>query len=145
MLQIGVKFGRMILAYNSLFVAIIRYVYIVHRQKANQWEFEKVGRLSQIASIVMPVAIEVVGVFTNLYEEYTSLPGFNECGAFNLGLNNTIDMARPKLSSVELTMMYFPESIVRGVYYIYAFITLAVGLNISEGVLYFRIHKSISR
>ena len=43
--------GRTIIAYNSLFVALIRYVYIVYDQKANQWDFESVGRSFQIASI----------------------------------------------------------------------------------------------
>jgi hypothetical protein len=42
---IVLKFGRMCIGWNSLFVALIRYLYIVHRQKSNQWDFEKVGRI----------------------------------------------------------------------------------------------------
>ena len=145
MLAIGVRFGRMIVAYNSLFVAMIRYVYIVHRQKANQWEFEKVGRCFQIASIAVPVAIECVGVFVDSYQQYTNLPGFDECVAFYQGLNNTIGMAISRPSSVEWTMNYVPESLVLGIYYPYMCITGAVFLNIPEGVFYLRIHQSISR
>jgi hypothetical protein len=145
MIQIGVKFGRTIVAYNSLFVAMIRYVYIVHRQKANQWEFEKVGRYFQIASIAIPVAIECVGVFINPYEQYTNQTGFNECVAFYRGLNTTVGMAISRPSSVEWTMNYVPETLVLGVYYAYMSITGVVFLNITEGMLYFRIHQSISR
>ena len=32
MMQVGVKFGRMIVAYNSFFVALVRYIYIVHHK-----------------------------------------------------------------------------------------------------------------
>jgi hypothetical protein len=145
MLAIGVRFGRMIVAYNSLFVAIIRYVYIVHGQKSNQWEFGKVGRLFQIASIAIPVAIECVGVFTNSYQEYTHQPAFNECIASYRGLNNTVGMAISRPSSVEWTMLYLPESLVLGIYYAYTSITVIVLLNVTEGVLYLRIQQSISR
>ena len=75
------KFGRMIVGYNSLFVALIRYIYIVHRNKANQWEFKKVGRWFQIFSIAVPVAMESVGLFTD--HPWISLvrtqPKFIEC------------------------------------------------------------------
>jgi hypothetical protein len=128
-----------------LFTALIRYVYIVHRQKSNQWEFEKVGRLFQIASIIIPVAIEFVGRFTNSYQELTNQPGFNECVASYRGLNNTVDMAISRPSSVEWTMLYLPESLVLGIYYAYTCITVIVLLNVTEGVLYLRIQQSISR
>ena len=51
----SVVLGRAIVAYNSLFVALIRYVYIVHERKANQWDFELVGKRFQIASISVPI------------------------------------------------------------------------------------------
>ena len=43
-LQISIKFLRMLISWNSFFVALIRYIYIVHREKSNQWEFEQVGK-----------------------------------------------------------------------------------------------------
>ena len=145
MLQVGVKFGRMVVAYNSLFVCLIRYIYIVHHQKSNQWEFEKVGRLFQIASIAVPIAMEFVGVFTNSYPQYTTQPTFNECISFYQGLNNTNGTFISKPSSVEWTMNYIPESLVDGIYYAYFSITAVVCLNVLEGFFYIRIHQSISR
>ena len=53
---IPVRFGRMTIAWNSVFVALIRYIYIVHRKKSNQWEFENVGRYFRISSIAIPVS-----------------------------------------------------------------------------------------
>ena len=145
MMQIGVKFGRMIVAYNSLFVALIRYIYIVHHQKSNQWEFEKVGRLFQTASIAVPIAMESVGVFVNSYAEYTTQPTFNECISFYRGLNNTNVIDIPKPSSVEWTMNFIPESVVHVVYYAYISVTAVVYLNVTEAFCYIRIHQSISR
>ena len=58
------RIGRMCIAYNSLFVAFIRYLYIVHREKANQWNFERTSRRFQIASIAIPVVLQTVYIFT---------------------------------------------------------------------------------
>ena len=33
----AIKLGRTIISWNSFFVALIRYTYIVHREKMNQW------------------------------------------------------------------------------------------------------------
>jgi len=140
-----IKFGRMIIGYNSLLVALIRYIYIVHHKKSNQWNFQKVGRLFKAASVVVPIMMESVGVFTNSYPEYTTQPTFNECIAFHQGLNNSdvIDIPRP--APVKWTMNYIPESVVLGIYYVYAAISVVVLLNVTEGFFYVRIHQSISR
>jgi hypothetical protein len=147
-MQIAVKFGRMIVSYNSLFIAIIRYIYIVHHQKSNQWEFEKVGRFFQIASIAVPIAMESVGVLTNytpVDPEYTTQRTFTECIDFYQGLNSTNGINISKPSSVEWTLNYVPESVVLGIYYAYNFITAVVFLNLIEGFCYIRIHQTISR
>jgi hypothetical protein len=144
-MQIGVRFGRMIVGYNSLFVALIRYIYIDYHQKSNQWEFEKVGRLFQIASIAVPIAIESVGVFTNSYPEYTTQPAFNECIDFYQGLNSTNGINISKPSSVEWAMSYVPETVVHGFFYAYYFIAAVVCLNVIDGFCYIQIHRSISR
>jgi hypothetical protein len=66
----ALKIGRSVIAWNSLFVALIRYIYIVHRQKSNQWDFEKIGRYFRISSIAIPLVVETVGQFVNAYPEY---------------------------------------------------------------------------
>jgi hypothetical protein len=104
-----------------------------------------VGRFFQIASIAVPIAMESIGIFTNSYPEYTTQPTFNECIAFNQGLNNTKGINISKPSSVMWTMNYVPESVVLGIYYVYISITAVVWLNLTEGFCYFRIHQSISR
>jgi len=140
-----VKFGRMVIGYNSLFVALIRYIYIVHHQKSNQWEFQKVGRLFQAASIGVPIMMESVSVFTNSNLEYTTQPKFNECIDFYQRLNNSNAIDIPRPVTVKWTMEYIPESVVLGIYYFYLSISAVVFLNVTEGFCYLRIHQSISR
>ena len=61
------RFGRIFIAYNSIFVVLIRYMYIVHYSKSSLWEFSKVGRYFRIASIAIPVIMETIGSFCLLY------------------------------------------------------------------------------
>ena len=42
--QIGIKFGRLIIAYNSTFIALVRYLYIVHHNRVDKWNYEKVRK-----------------------------------------------------------------------------------------------------
>ena len=144
---IGIKFGRMIVGSNSLFVALIRYIYIVHRKTANQWEFENVGRIFQFASIAVPVAMESVGLFTD--HPWISLvrtqPKFIQCVATHEGLNSTESLIIPKFTTQELALKYVPESIIFGVNCVYSFISVVIFLNLTEGFFYLRIHQIISR
>ena len=141
-----IKIGRMTIAYNSFFVALIRYLYIVHYKASNQWRYENVGRLFQISSIAIPITMEITGLFTYANTEYLrAIPNFESCITTYHGLNNTIGMKIPRIFAVEWTMTYLPESVVLGISYIYLSITAVIALNVIEGFLYIRIHRCISR
>ena len=142
----SITFGRIIIGYNSLFVAFIRYLYIVHHQKSNQWEFERVAKIFQISSFVIPLAINVIDLFTNSHQSWLqNMSKFTECVAFSHGVNSTENFKMPKALTVEWTMNYLPEWILNSVYYVLGFIQVIVLFNILEGVLYFQIHRSIKR
>ena len=139
-------FGRRILAYNSLFVALVRYVYIVHQQKANQWDFENTGKRFQIASIAIPVAMQTIGVFVDPLTLFTeSSDQFSECIAFYQGLNGTDNVVIPRPATLELTLHYLPAPLVLLIYYIYETISITVGFNIIEVFLYYQIFQSVNR
>ena len=140
------RIGRAIIAYNSFFVALIRYLYIVHRQKANKWKFKKVGILFQAASITVPISMEVVRFFS----EY-DLPGlrsterFKSCVAVNEGLNSTVSITLPDPAPVALSLQIFPAEIVDTMYGMYLTITTMVYSNVIEGYFYFKIFQTITR
>ena len=143
--QIGIKFGRMYIAYNSLFVALIRYIYIVHRKKLNQWDFEKVGKCFQIASVMMPLLIEMLGLFVNPYEMFQEQEGFNECIAHYAGLNTTEVVQVPTPYPLVWTLRLLPQSLVTAFHWTVQGVSLIVGLNFAEFVMYFYILKTIQR
>ena len=145
-LTLTLRFGRVCIAYNSLFVSLIRYLYIVHQQKANQWEFERVARRFVIASVGVPLALETIGTLTNPFTEYLSTDELDSCVDFWKSLNTTENnVETPTAKAYEFTTRYLPEKIVLGVYYIYASVTGIIFLNIADAFLYFKIFQSIKR
>ena len=144
-LMLSVDLGRMCIAFNSLFVASIRYIYIVHHQKSNQWEFEKVGKLFGISSIVGPTCFEIIRTFVNDHELYRNQDGFDECIMDNLGFNTTYQMQMPQPYPLAWTIELIPDSAVTITRHICSIILIVILLNIAEFFLYFQIYKSIQR
>jgi hypothetical protein len=144
-LRIGIKFGRLCIAYNSIFVALIRYIYIVHNQKSSLWEFSKVSRYFRVASIAVPLTMEIVGFFILDYQELWYLTEFKDCVSFFSGSNTTATMHIPTPYGLAWTLQIIPESIVSVAWYIYLCITVVIYLNVAEGFLYFQIYRSIKR
>ena len=140
------RVGRSIIAYNSFFVALIRYLYIVHYKTANQWIFEKMGRRFQIASIAFPIFMEVIRI---LSEE--DLPGlrsterFRNCVAENEGLNNTDSLILPTPATVEFSLKFLSPHLVNAMYSIYLAIATLVYSNMVEGYFYLRMYETIQR
>ena len=144
-LTLTVKLGRVCVAFNSLFVALIRYIYIVHHQKSNQWEFEKVGKLFRISSIAVPVCIEVLGIFVNPHKMWQNQNGFVECIADNLGLNTTDNLQIPPPCPLAWTIKVIPEPVISATYYVYFAVWVVISFNVAEFFFYFQIHRSIKR
>ena len=140
---IGIKFGRICIGYNSLLVALIRYIYIVHQKKANNWEFARVGRLFRAIAIAFPLCMETAGFFTQSDSFLTTQENFPECIASYQGLNNTDHIQIESWD--KWTMNFVPEWIVLTIGYVVLFVHLVVLLNVFEGFLYFAIYKSITR
>jgi hypothetical protein len=142
------KFGRMCIGWNSLFVALIRYIYIVHRQKSNQWNFEKIGRYFRISSIAIPVAIETIGLFVTTSAEYQTTferDVFKSCVVSLQDHNTTHNIQTPEPFFRALTLQVIPEWLILGVYSVYVCLTIAVFSNVIDGFLYFQIHRTIKR
>ena len=137
--------GRICISFNSLFVALIRYVYIVHQAKANQWNFENVGKLMQISSIIIPVSFETFGVFVHTHTYYQTQEGFPECIADILGLNTTENMKIPDPYFPTLTTQLLPQVAINIMNVIYGVVLMVVFSNLVECFLYFRIHRSIQK
>ena len=127
LVTVGIAVGRFIIAYNSFFVALVRYIYIVHEVKANQWNFETIGRLSQVGSIIVPTLMSIL---------------MNTTFDFNLLLNQCGNSERIIFN---LTRNYLPDSLVNAIGIISFMIQMMVFLNITEAFLYFKIFRVMKR
>ena len=129
----AIVLGRTTIAYNSVFVAIIRYVYIVHERKANQWDFEIVGRRFQIASLSTPFLHIVLFSFTMRKPGSEGiLPNTNHC----LQLGSLL---------VNFTSKFVSKYFADGIAIICAATMIFVYLNIVEMYFYIRIFQTIKR
>ena len=128
----SVILGRAIVAYNSLFVALIRYVYIVHERKANQWDFELVGKRFQIASISVPIIHVIIQGFTMRARYLVPDADTNIC----------LHMTPPMIT---FTMKFIPEQLVDTIAIVSNIVTAFVHLNLVEGYLYVKMFQSIKR
>ena len=125
--------GRTIIAYNSVFVAAIRYVYIVHERKANQWDFEKIGRRFKIASICTPIFHIIIFSFTLRKSGSEGIiPRTKHCS---------------KLASllINFTSQFISDPFADVVAIICGTIMAVVYLNLVEIYLYVRIFQTIKR
>ena len=146
LLFVTLRIGRMCIAYNSLFVAVIRYIFIVKHKTSNQWNYEKLSKWFQIASIVVPILVETLGIFTITFERFWNVGKIKECSSLNKSLSTIVDADHLTLSPfANLTLQYLPASLVEVLFYIHITITLAVCLNISEAFLYFQIFRHMKR
>ena len=133
--------GRICVAYNSLFVVLIRYIYIVHHRRANQWSFKTVGNWFQVVSILIPALISIMGIFFGTGSMYTHNPKFEKC-YFSHNVTEDIQRYRPIYI---WTSSHLPQAMVHTLFYV-TMILKAVGfINVTEGYLYFSIYRSIKR
>ena len=144
-MQITIKFGRNYIGWISFFVALIRYIYIVHRETSNQWDYERVGKLLKIMSVVLPTASDSIATFVNPYKQYQKGEKFKNCISDYLGSNNTIDMTTIHGYPYAWTLQYIPENIMLGIYYTLVVVSVIVVLQLAEGFFYLSIYRTIKR
>ena len=141
-----ITIGTRIIYYNSFFVALIRYIYIVHRRKANNWDFEKIGKLLRRASFAIPIAINTIVLLTQSGVQGLRISvHFKTCVATSEGLNNSFNIHIPPSSPPDLTMKYLPRKMIDVMYFILMGINIIICMNIPELYMYSRIFSSIKR
>ena len=141
------KAGRICLGYNSLFVALIRYIHIVHLETSNQWNYENVARRFKMASIGFPIAMEVWGYFFHGYSQFKDIPQIRDCLATSPDANISeahLETWIPS-GSARWTRNYLPDYIVDAMSYTYVAVSIAGSMNIIEAFLYLAIFRNMKR
>ena len=146
LLVMTLKSGRMCIAYHSLFVALIRYIHIVHDKTLNQWNYERAAKCFKFFSIIVPIAMELLGNLTygsghfTLIKEIRGCMGLSEQEETNVNLEELIPS-----ELVRWTMTYLSAPLVKTLSYIYVIATVIVSSNIVEAYLYLRIFQKMKR
>ena len=142
---VTIVIGRIYISSISFFVALVRYVYIVHRETASQWDYERVGKFFKIGSVVFPTTLGTIRLFVYPNTTYQNGDKFQNCVAFYLGINNTSNLTIPKGYPYAWTLEYIPEKILDGIDVGHRAILLVIVLNIAEAFLYLSIYRQIKR
>ena len=141
------------MVYNSLFVALIRYVYIVHQKKSNEWDFDRVGKRFQFASVMIPMGMEIVHYVSNSDNKYLAknaiamgkekIEGCSESYEFSNSTYSFQDSA--DFEHGPFVWNNVSQDVALVTYYIYWAISGLVSMNIIEGFLYLKIFGCIKR
>ena len=136
----------MCIAYNSLLVALIRYIHIVHDKTSNQWNYERAAKIFKLASIYVPIAMEAIGNLSHGFSQFAQLETIRECIGLPARLNtsNTSEQPLPGLL-VNWTLNYLPVSLVTSMSYTYVIVSVIVSSNIVEAYFYLQIFKKMKR
>ena len=146
--QVAIRMSHTYISCNSVFIALIRYVYIVHHEKANQWNFEFVGRIFCVCSFVVPIIQELLGMFTANYNEYQkTFPEHQlvDCIANDLNVNSSTISIPYTPYTLQLTKSVLPESVIWALWSIYLTSTVLLMFNIIDIFLYVKIFLTIER
>ena len=142
----GMKTGRMVIAYNSLFIALIRYCYVVQHKRSNQWDYKKMSKCFKITSIIFPITMEILSFFTQDLALLKQVSEIRECLAVAQGLNITTHSEHLTQSElVDWTMQHLPASLVSLISYIDRIVGGLVALNVPDAFLYLSIFRSMKR
>ena len=133
---------------NSFWIALMKYVFIVHWDRALLWGHEKIERTLLVISLVSPLIFTVIIILTKDFDSYEALnscygietkkldpvdgmKGFFLCDLTNLTTNGIHDY----ISYVVIQAMCISKSI----------LTLPTTTNLSEALFYYKIFKRMKR
>ena len=139
-----------IICMNSFWVALMKYVFIVHWDRALLWGHEKIERTLFIISLVLPLIFTIIiilghhkgfdsyealnscyGIETKKLDPVDGMKGFFLCDLTNLNTNDIHDY----ILYVIIQAMCISKSI----------LTLPATTNLSEALFYYKIFKSMKR
>ena len=142
-----VFFGRLYIAFNSLCCARIRYWYIVHQERAKQWDYERTRRNFQLLSVLFPLILHIVATFLWTYDLVTTgNDKFEACMTsyddLYLGTNSSEKLPRVPFLYL-LTTSVIPNPLVQITNIILVVWFCCVYSNCIEAYLYYKIFWNV--
>ena len=133
---------------NSFWVALMKYVFIVHWDRALQWGHEKIERVLLIISLVLPLIFTIIIVLTKDFDSYETL---NSCYGIETKKMDPVDgikgyflcdLTNLNTNDIHDFILY---AIIQAICISRSILTLPATTNLSEALLYYRIFKRMKR
>ena len=133
---------------NSFWVALMKYVFIVHWDRALQWGHEQIERVLLIISLVLPLIFTIIIILTKDFDSYEAL---NSCyGIETKKMDPMVGMKGYFLC--DLTNLntndihgYISYLIIQAICISRSILTLPATSNLSEALFYYRVFKRMKR
>ena len=125
--------------FNSLIMAISRYILIIYHDSAEAYGIRKLRKLLIDSSIVIPVFIAVLGEALMPMEDVWGsffVPNFTQ--SFNQSKGMAFEI--PHSSLYQVTNTYLPTMVRDGLKFTWSFILILMHLNVLEGLIYLHIY-----
>ena len=133
---------------NSFWVALMKYVFIVHWDRALQWGHEKIERVLLIISLVLPLIFTIIIILTKDFDSYET---FNSCYGIETKKMDPVDGIKGYFL-YDLTNLntkdiydYILYVIIQATCISRSILTLPATSNLSEALLYYKIFKRMKR
>ena len=137
--------GRTYVSFNSFFCAFIRYLYIIHPKKSNQWDYERTGKKFKTLSFIIPMIVGLLSIFGVGGIQFSGNETFDKCVESYVDTNVTY-IANGRVSILASTFPnYFTVSTMYILHCVVIFVWLGLGMNVTEGFLYCHIFNWIRR
>ena len=144
------NFSAIHCGFNSLVIASIRYMFIVHDERVMLFGKDKLKALFEHGSYVAPIALTCLAGFTMPMPENFQAPAQLICNALRHQSLN-ITYRDKKCTSVQYSPLlsfshrYVPTEITTYLGICLKIIFVIVGANVVEGILYWKIFNKIKR
>ena len=141
-----------IITLHSFMSASMRYLFIIHREKVDEFGRERTKRLFFILSILIPLLVSIWEIFDG--SDLDAMSFINKCHGKHHKVflidSSTMNVAKRNFCAFENYKIngFWSEvlALIRRTFCIAnTIVELIMGLNIAEGILYFRILSHINR
>ena len=133
---------------NSFWVALMKYIFIVHWDRALQWGHEKIERVLLIVSLVLPLIFTITIILTKDFDSYEKL---NSCYGIETKKLDPVDGMKGyflcDLTNFDTNDIhdYISYVIIQAICISRSVLTLPATTNMSEALFYYKIFKRMKR
>ena len=141
-------YGVKIITMNSLIVAIMKYVFIVHATKARVYGHEKIQKLFAIINLTIPLMLTTFQVIMGNYDTYKAISTCLDIGTEPMPKRNIwqkLFLCNAKVSSAFYSESYTANLVLHSACAINSVLTYIFACNLAGVYFYYKIFTTMKR